>query len=166
MHCFLKYLFETQRKPLSVNNEKRIYLIIARIHVRTLLYVSILSAETLKNVVWAIFGTRRLTDAYVRCPFNFQHGDDYQTMTLSKRKYRNVVSTWNWKKPRFSFILQILKYLTLFKKCYWQVWLEWTEHQFRYFSFFSECMPGYSGLNCTTRCPYPLYGYICQGYCD
>lgn len=77
MHCFLKYLFETQRKPLSVNNEKRIYLIIARIHVRTLLYVSILSAETLKNVVWAIFGTRRLTDAYVRCPFNFQHGDDY-----------------------------------------------------------------------------------------
>lgn len=87
-------------------------------------------------------------------------------MTLSKRKYRNVVSTWSWKNPVFSFILQILRYLTLFKKCYWQVWLEWTEHQFKYFSFFSECMPGYSGLNCTTRCPYPLYGYRCQGYCD
>uniref|UniRef100_K1R8X5 EGF-like domain-containing protein n=1 Tax=Magallana gigas TaxID=29159 RepID=K1R8X5_MAGGI len=28
------------------------------------------------------------------------------------------------------------------------------------------CMPGYSGLNCTTRCPYPWYGYRCQGYCD
>ncbi|XP_052690842.1 multiple epidermal growth factor-like domains protein 10 [Crassostrea angulata] len=28
------------------------------------------------------------------------------------------------------------------------------------------CMPGYSGLNCTTRCPYPSYGYRCQGYCD
>uniref|UniRef100_K1P6M1 Uncharacterized protein n=1 Tax=Magallana gigas TaxID=29159 RepID=K1P6M1_MAGGI len=27
-------------------------------------------------------------------------------------------------------------------------------------------MPGYSGLNCTTSCPYPLYGYRCQGYCD
>lgn len=29
-----------------------------------------------------------------------------------------------------------------------------------------QCMPGYTGLNCTTRCPYPLYGYRCQGYCD
>lgn len=27
-------------------------------------------------------------------------------------------------------------------------------------------MPGYSGLNCTTKCPYPLYGYRCQGFCD
>lgn len=27
-------------------------------------------------------------------------------------------------------------------------------------------MPGYSGLNCTTKCPYPLYGYRCQGHCD
>ncbi|XP_052690832.1 scavenger receptor class F member 1-like [Crassostrea angulata] len=29
-----------------------------------------------------------------------------------------------------------------------------------------QCMPGYSGLNCTTRCPYPFYGYRCQGNCD
>lgn len=27
-------------------------------------------------------------------------------------------------------------------------------------------MPGYIGLNCTTKCPYPWYGYRCQGYCD
>lgn len=27
-------------------------------------------------------------------------------------------------------------------------------------------MPGYSGPNCTTKCPYPLYGYRCQGYCN
>lgn len=27
-------------------------------------------------------------------------------------------------------------------------------------------MPGYSGLNCTTKCPYPLYGYRCQGFCN
>lgn len=26
-------------------------------------------------------------------------------------------------------------------------------------------MPGYTGLNCATRCPYPLYGNICQEYC-
>lgn len=34
--------------------------------------------------------------------------------------------------------------------------------------FFSECMPGYTGtgLNCTTKCPYPIYGVRCQGYCD
>uniref|UniRef100_A0A8W8MRW4 Uncharacterized protein n=1 Tax=Magallana gigas TaxID=29159 RepID=A0A8W8MRW4_MAGGI len=29
-----------------------------------------------------------------------------------------------------------------------------------------QCMPGYSGLNCTTSCPYPSYGYRCQGNCD
>lgn len=32
--------------------------------------------------------------------------------------------------------------------------------------YFSECMPGYTGLNCTTKCPYPTYGERCQGYCD
>lgn len=63
MHCFLKYLFKRKGNHYLLTMKKRIYLIIARIHVRTLLYVSILSAETLKNVVWAIFGTRRLTDA-------------------------------------------------------------------------------------------------------
>lgn len=37
-----------------------------------------------------------------------------------------------------------------------------------YKMFFSECMPGYTGtgLNCTTKCPYPTYGDRCQGYCD
>eukprot|EP00105_Crassostrea_gigas_P038603 XP_019922751.1 PREDICTED: multiple epidermal growth factor-like domains protein 6 [Crassostrea gigas] len=29
-----------------------------------------------------------------------------------------------------------------------------------------QCMPGYTGLNCSYKCPYPLYGYRCQGYCD
>lgn len=27
-------------------------------------------------------------------------------------------------------------------------------------------MPGYFGLNCTNKCPYPSYGERCQGYCD
>lgn len=27
-------------------------------------------------------------------------------------------------------------------------------------------MPGYSGINCTTGCPYPTYGHGCQGLCD
>lgn len=56
---------------------------------RTVLYVSILSTETLKDVVWAIFGTQRLTDAYVRCPISFKHGDDYKTITLKLFSKRN-----------------------------------------------------------------------------
>lgn len=32
--------------------------------------------------------------------------------------------------------------------------------------FISECMPGYVGLNCKTKCPYPTYGYRCQNNCD
>lgn len=32
--------------------------------------------------------------------------------------------------------------------------------------FYLECMSGYSGPYCTTRCPYPTYGSRCQGYCD
>uniref|UniRef100_A0A8W8LNF1 Uncharacterized protein n=1 Tax=Magallana gigas TaxID=29159 RepID=A0A8W8LNF1_MAGGI len=28
------------------------------------------------------------------------------------------------------------------------------------------CRPGYFGLNCTDKCPYPTYGDRCQGYCD
>lgn len=27
-------------------------------------------------------------------------------------------------------------------------------------------MPGYSGLNCTDKCPYPTYGNRCQENCD
>lgn len=30
----------------------------------------------------------------------------------------------------------------------------------------TECIPGYTGLNCTSICPYPTYGDRCQGYCD
>lgn len=26
-------------------------------------------------------------------------------------------------------------------------------------------MPGYTGLNCATKCPYPTYGNRCQGHC-
>lgn len=29
-----------------------------------------------------------------------------------------------------------------------------------------ECMAGYTGLNCTIRCPYPSYGVNCQGTCN
>lgn len=28
------------------------------------------------------------------------------------------------------------------------------------------CMPGYNGINCTTACPYPLYGVDCQQLCN
>lgn len=33
-------------------------------------------------------------------------------------------------------------------------------------SFYLECMPGYSGLNCSYPCPYPSYGVHCQKICD
>ncbi|XP_052710775.1 cell death abnormality protein 1-like [Crassostrea angulata] len=29
-----------------------------------------------------------------------------------------------------------------------------------------RCMPGYSGLNCSSPCPYPLYGVECQKSCN
>lgn len=29
-----------------------------------------------------------------------------------------------------------------------------------------DCMNGYTGLNCTAKCPYPTYGRKCQGICD
>lgn len=32
--------------------------------------------------------------------------------------------------------------------------------------FISECMPGYVGLNCKTKCLYPTYGDRCQENCD
>lgn len=28
------------------------------------------------------------------------------------------------------------------------------------------CLPGYSGLNCSFPCPYPLYGVECQQSCN
>lgn len=27
-------------------------------------------------------------------------------------------------------------------------------------------MPGYTRLNCSSKCPYPTYGRNCQGLCD
>lgn len=29
-----------------------------------------------------------------------------------------------------------------------------------------ECMPGYSGVNCSSPCPYPYYGLHCHGTCN
>nr|XP_034333983.1 cell death abnormality protein 1-like [Crassostrea gigas] len=29
-----------------------------------------------------------------------------------------------------------------------------------------RCMPGYSGINCTSLCPYPQYGVDCQRKCN
>lgn len=29
-----------------------------------------------------------------------------------------------------------------------------------------ECLPGYFGTNCSTRCIYPIYGKRCQNTCD
>lgn len=58
-------------------------------------------------------------------------------------------------------------------------WPNTTDREYRWFGATStsvfhdfkniryiECMPGYSGLDCTTRCPYPTYGNRCQGYCN
>ncbi|XP_048769999.2 platelet endothelial aggregation receptor 1-like [Ostrea edulis] len=28
-----------------------------------------------------------------------------------------------------------------------------------------RCSPGYFGVNCSTQCPYPLYGHTCQSVC-
>uniref|UniRef100_A0A8W8JIB5 Uncharacterized protein n=1 Tax=Magallana gigas TaxID=29159 RepID=A0A8W8JIB5_MAGGI len=29
-----------------------------------------------------------------------------------------------------------------------------------------ECMPGYGGVNCSSLCPYPYYGFNCQRTCN
>lgn len=34
------------------------------------------------------------------------------------------------------------------------------------FFFKLECTPGYTGPNCTAQCPYPTYGFACQGFCN
>lgn len=35
-----------------------------------------------------------------------------------------------------------------------------------YIQFITECIPGYTGLECTLKCPYPLFGKNCQKHCD
>ena len=36
---------------------------------------------------------------------------------------------------------------------------------FSTYNFLLECMTGYTGFNCTIRCPFPSYGDNCQGNC-
>lgn len=31
---------------------------------------------------------------------------------------------------------------------------------------FIECLPGYTELDCFSKCPYPTYGKNCQGLCN
>lgn len=31
--------------------------------------------------------------------------------------------------------------------------------------FFPDCSPGYTGIECTLQCPYPLFGKDCQKLC-
>lgn len=34
------------------------------------------------------------------------------------------------------------------------------------YSLILGCIPGYSGINCTSLCPYPQYGVDCQRECN
>lgn len=34
------------------------------------------------------------------------------------------------------------------------------------YSLILGCIPGYSGINCTSLCPYPQYGVYCQRKCN
>lgn len=36
---------------------------------------------------------------------------------------------------------------------------------FFYFILLSACLSGYSGINCTKKCPFPTYGHRCQKLC-
>lgn len=49
----------------------------------------------------------------------------------------------------------------------------WKKHFKKHFISYSfnfflklECTPGYTGPNCTAQCPYPTYGFACQGFCN
>lgn len=35
-----------------------------------------------------------------------------------------------------------------------------------FFFIIVGCMPGYTGVNCTSSCPYPYYGEDCQKTCN
>lgn len=36
---------------------------------------------------------------------------------------------------------------------------------FFYFILLSACLSGFSGMNCTKKCPFPTYGHRCQKLC-
>lgn len=47
-----------------------------------------------------------------------------------------------------------------------QIWLVKQINRLTFSNYFLECMPGYSGENCTSLCPYPQYGVDCQRTCN
>lgn len=107
--------------------------------------ISILSTETLKDVVWGIFGTRWSTDANVRC-----------SLKLNALTEKTVLSLY--------YKLKILN-TPIKKKLLTKTKLN--EYNFSLdISFFLECLPGYIGLNCTIKCPYPTYGSRCKRFCE
>lgn len=45
-------------------------------------------------------------------------------------------------------------------------WINHIDIDYTFFSFDNiGCLPGYIGMNCTSKCPYPTFGIKCQDTC-